>query len=138
MKRFLFSSLFSSLALLLGLLPLALAPLLALAQDEGPQLVCGGIGSDESSRLLAETPKHALTIIFAATDGAYLSEVETEVSGPKGAMTKDPSCGPIAQVDVPRAGRYKIKVCYAGQEQKKTLNLKPGGGGRLVLRWKAD
>ena len=138
MKRFPFSPFFSPLALLLGLLPLALTPLPVQAQEAGPQLVCGGVGSDESARLLAETPKHALTIIFAATDGAYLSEVQTEVSGAKGATVTDPSCGPIAQVDVPRAGRYKIKVCYAGQEQKKTLNLKPGGGGRLVLRWKAD
>ncbi|MDE2584859.1 MAG: hypothetical protein KGN39_05620 [Betaproteobacteria bacterium] len=129
--------------LFLGLLPLAaLAPSAARAADAAadgaPQLVCGGIGSDESARLLAESPKHALTIIFAATDGGYLSDVQTEVSGPKGAMAKNPSCGPIGQVDVPRAGHYKIKVCYAGQEQEKSLSLKPGGGGRLVLRWKAD
>lgn len=129
--------------LFLLLLPLAaLAPVAARAAEAAangpPQLVCGGIGSDESARLLAETPKHALTIIFAATDGGYLSEVETEVTGAKGVTVTDSSCGPIGQVDVPKAGRYQIKACYRGQSQEKSVSLKPGGGNRLVLRWKAD
>lgn len=129
--------------LFLLLLPLAaLAPFTARAAeataDGSPQLVCGGIGSDESSRLLAETPKHALTIIFAATDGGYLSEVETALTGPKGTTVTDSSCGPIGQVDVSQAGRYKVKASYRGQSQEKSVSLKPGGGGRLVLRWKAD
>jgi hypothetical protein len=47
-------------------------------------------------------------------------------------------CGPIGQVDVPAAGRYTVKARFAGQEKSRTLHLKPGGGQRLVWRWKAD
>lgn len=35
-------------------------------------------------------------------------------------------------------GRYKVVASFAGQKQEKTLSLKPGGGQRLVLRWKAE
>jgi len=122
-------------ALLAGLL---LAPTLVTAQNGSLQLKCGGIGSDESAQWLAETPKHALTVLFAARDGAYLSDVNTEISGPGGIRATEASCGPIAQVEVALPGRYQVKATYAGQAQTKALTLKPGGGGKLVLRWQAD
>lgn len=136
MKRYL--SRLSPLALLLGLWALSLAPLPVLAQDSVPQLVCGGIGEDESSRMLAEARRHALTIIFAANDGAYLTNIQTEVTGPHGTTANESTCGPIGQVDVTKAGNYKIKATYAGKTQEKSLGLKPAGGGRLVLRWQAE
>lgn len=122
-------------ALLAGLI--LLSPL-ASAEDGGLQLSCGGIGEDESARLLAEATKHSLTIIFTATDGSYLSDVQTEINGPRDIVIKEDSCGPIGQVDVGQAGRYKVQARYAERSQEKILSLKPGGGQRLVLRWKAE
>ena len=115
-----------------------LAPLAAQAAPTTVQLVCGGIGGDESSTMLADAPRHALTIIFAGSGGAYLSGVATQVSGSPGTTVSDANCGPIGQVDVSKVGRYTVVASYAGKRQEKVLNLTPGGGNRLVLRWPDD
>lgn len=125
---------------LLGLLSLASLPALAETPADTPavQLLCGGIGSDESSAMLAETKQHALTITFVSSDGHYMSDVQTRVENLKGDQSAEQSCGPIGQVDVSSKGRYKVKASFGDQRQEKTLSLKPTGGQRLVLRWKAD
>lgn len=128
------SRLGATLGLLLGLL----VPLAAQAKPPSVTLACGGIGEEESNPMLTDAANHALTIIFAGSGGAYLSGVQTQVSGPPGVSAKDDSCGPIGQVDVSRAGRYTVQATYAGKRQDKTLNLAPKGGGRLVLRWPED
>lgn len=119
---------------------IALGPLSALAETPPmpAQLVCGGIGSDESSRMLAETKHHALTILYVSNDGHYMSDVQTRIETTKGELLAEQSCGPIAQVDVPKKGSYKVKTSYGKQTQEKTLSLRPTGGTRLTLHWKAD
>ncbi|MCE1242148.1 hypothetical protein [Oryzomicrobium sp.] len=98
-------------------------------------LVCGGVGAEESAPMLADAHNHALTVLFAGPGGAYLSGVQTQIGGPKGAFASDPACGPIGQVDVTQAGRYTVQATYAGKRETQTVSLTPKGGGRLVLRW---
>lgn len=116
-------------------------PLTALAQGEtptSPSLTCGGIGSDESSRMLSESKQQSLTILYVSHDGHYMSDVQTRIETIKGEALAEQACGPIGQVNVAAKGRYKVVASFAGQKQEKTLSLKPGGGQRLVLRWKAE
>ncbi|WP_303785759.1 hypothetical protein [Azovibrio restrictus] len=124
---------------LLGLL--CLAPLPALAQtaaDSPVTLQCGGIGSDESSAMLAESKQQSLTLLYVSSDGHYMSDVQTRIESVKGEHVAEQNCGPIGQVNVAAPGRYKLKASFGDQKQEKTLTLKPRGGQRLVLRWKAE
>ena len=103
------------------------------------QLQCGGIGSDESARLLGETPQHSLTLLFVSQDGHYLSDVATRVSHPLlDVQAEAASCGPVGQVDTTRAGRYRLEARYGGKTQELWVDLKPKGGRRLILRWKEE
>lgn len=124
---------------LLGLL--CVTPLPALAETAGDSpitLHCGGIGSDESSAMLAESKQQSLTLLYVSSDGHYMSDVQTRIESVKGEHSAEQSCGPIGQVNVAAPGRYKVKASFGEQKQEKTLNLKPKGGQRLVLRWKAE
>jgi hypothetical protein len=119
--------------------PVAATPAAA-APVAAPQvrLTCGGIGSDESSAMLADSGNHALTLIFVSADGHYTSDVQTRIETIKGALVAENSCGPIGQLDVTTMGSYKIKVTAEGVTQEKTVSLAPKGGKRIYLRWKAD
>jgi len=121
----------------LGLLSLASLP--ALAETTAPPLSlrCGGIGSDESAAMLAEGKQQSLTLLFVTHDGHYISDVHTRIESIKGEPLAEQACGPIGLVQVTAPGRYKIKASLGGQQQEKTLTLKPSGGARLVLRWQA-
>ena len=107
------------------------------AQEASPalRLECGGIGLEESQRMRAEVAMHALTLFFSTTEGGFVTDVATRVDDPLGDRRVEASCGPLGQLDVPEAGRYRVTATYAGQTQEHWLDLSPGGGARLALRW---
>lgn len=109
-------------------------PVTAFAADE-IRLVCGGIGVDESAPMLASAPMHALTILFTTADGAYLSGVRTRVDNPLDDRSAEAECGPVGQVDVAKAGRYRVSTEFGGKTREQWFELKPGGGERTTLRW---
>ena len=104
-------------------------------QDPALRLECGGIGLEESQRMRAEVVMHALTLFFSTTEGGFVTDVATRVDDPLGDRRVEASCGPLGQLDVPEAGRYRVTATYAGQTQEHWLDLSPGGGARLALRW---
>ena len=99
------------------------------------RLECGGIGLEESQRMRAEVAMHALTLFFSTTEGGFVTDVATRVDDPLGDRRVEASCGPIGQLDVAEAGRYRVTATYAGQTQEHWVELSPGGGARLSLRW---
>jgi hypothetical protein len=99
------------------------------------RLACGGIGLDESLRMRVEGGLHALLILFVSVDGSYLADVATRIDDPLGDRRVEASCGPIGRIDVPVAGRYRITATYGGITQERWMDLKPGGGARMQLRW---
>ncbi len=136
LKRFgarTFAVLVSSATLITGA-----TPAFAQAAQEGAsalRLECGGIGLEESQRMRAEVAMHALTLFFSTTEGGFVTDVATRVDDPLGDRRVEASCGPLGQLDVPEAGRYRVTATYAGQTQEHWLDLSPGGGARLALRW---
>lgn len=125
---------------LLALCVLLAQAMAASAQDVGDgvpglRLECGGIGLEESQRMRAEVMMHALTLFFSTTDGSFVTDVATRVDDPLGDRRVEASCGPIGQLDVAEAGRYRVTATYAGQTQEHWIDLSPGGGARLSLRW---
>ena len=99
------------------------------------RLECGGIGLEESQRMRAEVAMHALTLFFSTTEGSFVTDVATRVDDPLADRRVESSCGPIGQLDVPAPGRYRITATYAGATQEHWIELTPGGGARLSLRW---
>lgn len=96
---------------------------------------CGGIGEDEAARMRAEGASRALMIQFLTIDGGFLADVHTRVDDPLRDLRAEADCGPIGLVDVASAGRYRVTASYDGRVQEHWVNLKPGGGARMVLRW---
>ena len=118
------------------LVPAGSASAQAVAGDEPAlRLECGGIGLEESQRMRAEVAMHALTLFFSTTEGGFVTDVATRVDDPLGDRRVEASCGPLGQLDVPEAGRYRVTATYAGQTQEHWLDLSPGGDARLALRW---
>jgi hypothetical protein len=99
------------------------------------RLECGGIGLEESQRMRAEVAMHALTLFFSTTEGGFVTDVATRVDDPLADRRVEASCGPIGQLDVPEPGRYRVTATYAGAAQEHWIELTPGGGARLSLRW---
>ncbi|HLW05493.1 MAG TPA: hypothetical protein VKY38_07960 [Azoarcus sp.] len=117
-------------------LMLGLASLAATASAQTIQLECGGVGLDDSERRLAEQPHHALTVIMATTTGSYISGVQLAVEAPLADKAAENSmCGPVGQVDVTEAGRYRVSASYGDETREQWVELTPGGGKRLVMTW---
>lgn len=117
-------------AMLIG----AACPLVA--QEPEIVLVCGGIGIEESLPMRQAQQAHSLTILFSTTNGGYVTDVRTSVdTSLSGAVVEHERCGPIAQIDVARAGSYRIRAQLNGVTLEQTVALAPRGGERLVLRW---
>lgn len=108
----------------------------ALADDKDEiRLQCGGVGLDESEALRASAGRHALMIIFATPDRAYLSGVQTRIDDPLADRVAEAECGPIGLVDVPTAGRYRLTTSFRGESRSQWFDLEPGGGARTVVQW---
>lgn len=127
MKRF---SLTALAALSLGL------GLSANAQEPAVVLTCGGVGLEESVPMRQAQSTHALVIVFSTDQGGYVSGVRTRIE-PKGsqAVAQHEQCGPIAQVDVAKAGEYRVQAELDGVTREQTVRLSPRGGAHMVLRW---
>ena len=128
-----FAVLASAVTLIAGVAPAFAQP--AQEPSSALRLECGGIGLEESQRMRAEVAMHALTLFFSTTEGGFVTDVATRVDDPLGDRRVEASCGPLGQLDVPEAGRYRVTATYAGQTQEHWLDLSPGGGARLALRW---
>ncbi|HHW64408.1 MAG TPA: hypothetical protein GX403_10775 [Rhodocyclaceae bacterium] len=134
----LYRSVLTVLALAVHALPVsaqAVSQQDAAAGEQGLRLECGGIGLEESQRMRAEVTMHALTLFFSTTEGGFVTDVATRVDDPLGDRRVEAACGPIGQLDVAEAGRYRVTATYAGQTQEHWVELSPGGGARLSLRW---
>lgn len=108
----------------------------AMAQTPEIVLVCGGIGIEESLPMRQAQAAHALTVLFATGDGGYVTDVRTRIDTPlSDAMAIHERCGPVAQIDVARAGSYRIQAELDGVLREQVVELEPQGGARIVLRW---
>ena len=114
---------------------LALAAGGAQAQSSA-EIVCGGVGIDESTRMLGEQRNHSLTWLMTEKNGDYIFGVQTRVLGADGVeRTANQDCGPIAHVDVTQPGRYRVVATYNGVTKEQTVNLAPASGQRVHMQW---
>ncbi len=127
----------SSRSVVIFIVLLALTGVVNAADAAAPRITlsCGGIGQDESARMLALEKSHALTIIFTLRDGSYVADVRLRIDGPVADTSVERECGPIGLVNVSAPGRYRVAASFDGRDLEQWVELKPLGGDRLVLRW---
>lgn len=90
------------------------------------QYVCGGIGVDESTAMRAAMKEHALSLLFARANGAYLADVAVTVKDAGGATALSLRAnGPVCLIDLP-AGRYTVEAGTEGITKTQPVTL--GGG----------
>ena len=103
---------------------LALACALAPAQAASSRAAfrCGGIAQDEQQQFKAEASRHHALLTFAASGGAYLSDVDFRIADSKGKVVLEGRCGgPLMLLDLPARGSYQVSATYEGKTQNKTV-----------------
>lgn len=88
--------------------------------------LCGGIGETEASYMKQQARNYDMLLTFAAAGGAYLANVDVDISGPQGSMGQIACDGPILLVDVPRSGTYRVVANAGGFEQSRSVRVQAG------------
>jgi hypothetical protein len=98
---------------------------------------CGGVGEDEQKQIKAEAAQHDMLLTFAAPSGAYLADVDVEISSAGKTVLQAHCDGPLMLVDLPGKGSYQVKAVLNGREQVKTVTLR-SRPARLSFIWPAS
>lgn len=98
---------------------------------------CGGIGQADQDRMKAEAAHHPLMLTFAASDGAYLADIDVEIHKGMTVVLQGHCNGPLMVVDLAPAGAYEISATSNGRTQRKTVTIgsKPT---RTTFTWPAS
>ena len=111
-------------SVILSAVALTLACGLAPAQSASSRAAfrCGGIAKDEQQQFKAEASRHHALLTFAASGGAYLSDIDFSIADSKGRAVLEGRCGgPLMLLDLPARGTYKVTATYEGKTQSKTV-----------------
>jgi hypothetical protein len=98
---------------------------------------CGGIGDDSQKQIKAEAGQHDMLLTFSTPSGAYLADIDVEISSGGKVVLQGRCGGPLMLVDVGGKGSYQVRAVSNGREQRKTVTLgaKPA---RLSFVWAAS
>jgi len=96
---------------------------------------CGGIGSDESTAMRAQMKDHPLSLLFAASGGAYLADIDVSIQGAAGVEPLNfRANGPVCLVDLP-AGNYTVQASSGGVTKKESVIVGLAGGKTVDFRF---
>lgn len=84
---------------------------------------CGGVGQDDQARMKAEASRHDVMVTFSATGGAYIADVDFEISQGGKVVVQGRCNGPLMLVDLAPKGSYEIRATSGGKAQRKTVNV---------------
>jgi hypothetical protein len=86
--------------------------------------LCGGVGEEESSYMKQEAKDYDLMLTFATRKGAYLADVDVDITDAKGNTVLQMACdSPILLVDLPQGGTYRVKAETAGYALNQTVRV---------------
>ena len=89
--------------------------------------LCGGVGAEEAAYMKRQAKDYDLMLTFATRSGAYLADVDVEISDARGTSVLEANCdAPIMLVDLPRSGNYKVRADTAGYELSRTVKVATG------------
>jgi hypothetical protein len=111
---------------------------LANAQLAPATFVCGGVGQADQEAMKAQAGKHSMMLTFAVSNGAYLADVDVQITDTKGGVALSASCsGPIMLVDLP-PGTWHVTAKVKGQSRSKTISTRAGHGAQATFVWPVE
>jgi hypothetical protein len=107
--------------------------------ENGITYVCGGIGQNEQQEMKQAASKYDLMVTFAASNGAYVADVDVDIADARGNQMLSTTCdGPIMLVDLPKGGNYKIMAEAGGRTLTRNAEVRSGSGVDVVhMAWPA-
>jgi hypothetical protein len=107
--------------------------------ENGITYLCGGVGAHEAAAMKQAASEFDLMMTFAASNGAYLADVNVDLADARGKSILNTDCGgPIMLVDFPEAGKYRIRAEASGQTLTRTAQVRNGGKAKtLAMSWPA-
>lgn len=104
--------------------------------QNGVNYMCGGVGLDESTYMKQVSRDFALSLTFAAQNGAYLADVAVSIADGRGNTVFQTTCkAPMLLVDLPRAGTYRVHAETGGYAMDRTVRVGRTGIARAVMVW---
>ncbi|WPB56835.1 carboxypeptidase regulatory-like domain-containing protein [Xylophilus sp. GOD-11R] len=95
----------------------------AMAQPQPIRQTCGGIGSDESTRMREDMKNHPLSLLFAKPGGDYLADVAVRLADADGKWLLDwKADGPVCLLDLP-PGRYRVEARSGELVRSREVNV---------------
>lgn len=105
--------------------------------ENGVTYLCGGIGQEEQVQMKQAASDYDLMMTFAASNGAYVADVEVDIADARGQSVLSANCdAPIMLVDFDKGGSYRVKAETAGRTLTRTARVNDRGQTqRLRLAW---
>ena len=127
------------------LFALSLLPSAATARNEevttapsGVTFVSGGISSDAVDRLRSMERDFNLKMVFASSNGEYLSDVRVQVVDPSNRVVLDTLTeGPWLLAKLP-PGSYQVNASYGRSTERRTVAVAPAALKTLDFRWSTE
>jgi hypothetical protein len=103
--------------------------------QNGVVYLSGGIGSDEAQAMRALASDYKLRVMFAGTDGEYLSDIDVRVASMSDTtILAMQTQGPLLYINLP-AGRYRITASTEHGFQTRWVNVPTHGGIDANFYW---
>lgn len=103
--------------------------------DNGIAYMSGGVGLDEREAMHSLAPNYNLRLVFAARQGAYLSDVKVDIRNTAGRnILSAVSNGPWFFAKLP-SGRYRIMVEAGGKHMTRSAVVGSQGQTALKFYW---
>lgn len=105
--------------------------------ENGITFLCGGVGSNEAIAMKQAASEFDLMLTFAASNGAYLADVNVDLADARGQPILNTNCGgPIMLVDFPEGGKYRIRAEADGHTVTRTAQVSNRGKVKSVaMQW---
>jgi hypothetical protein len=107
--------------------------------SQGISYITGGVGTEESSAILAEAKQWPLLLELSQLEngrGVWIFGSQIKILNTKNTVIFDAKAdGPYMLVNL-IAGDYVIEASYQGVEQKRAISLKAGPSQKISLFWK--
>jgi hypothetical protein len=89
--------------------------------------LCGGVGEEEVQAMKQQAKDYDLMLTFAARDGAYLADVDVDISDARGNSVLQANCdSPMLLIDLPKAGTYRVHADAAGYTLNRSVKVAAG------------
>jgi hypothetical protein len=106
---------------------------------QASSFICGGVSQPDAEAMKAQARDHDLMLTFADASGAYVADVDVQISDRRGHVVLKGTCdGPIMLVDLPGSGSWRVTAQTNGITKQQSIATTRGRTARATFVWPAD